>query len=80
MQKLHRAERNKDLALGGHKQNLTRAKAQRKGAVTPRETEPDPPAGVGGSPVEARAGSGSPWGEGHWQQQPWKGPLGSKSS
>ena len=49
-------------ALGGHKQNLVHAKTQREGAVTPQETEPDLPAGVGGSPVEAWAGSDSPWG------------------
>ena len=39
---------NRDSSLGGHKQNLACTKTQRKGAVTPQETEPD---SVGGSPV-----------------------------
>ena len=71
---------NRDSSLEGHKQNFAHTKTQRKGAVTPQETEADLPAGIGGPPVEAWAGSGSPWGEGHWQQQPWKGPLGCTSS
>ena len=60
-----------DSSLGGHKQNLARTKIQRKGAVTPRETEPKLHASVGGSPVEAWVGRGSPQGQGHW-----KFPLG----
>ena len=68
--------RNRDFTLGGHKQNLVCTRTERKGAVTPQETEPDLPASVGGSPVEAWVGSGSLWGQGHWQQQSWKMPLG----
>ena len=41
-------------------------------------TEPDLPVTVGGSPAEAWVGSGSPRGQGHWQQQSWKGPLGGR--
>ena len=64
---------NRDSSLGGHKQNLACAKTQRKGAVTPQETEPD---SVGGSPVEVWVSRGSPQGWGHWQQQSRKFPLG----
>ena len=32
--------READSSLGGHKRNLARTKTQRKGAVTPQETEP----------------------------------------
>ena len=53
-----------DPTLGGHKQNLACTKIQRKGAVTPQETEPKLPASVAGLPVEA-------WGWGYW-----KVPLG----
>ena len=60
-----------DSSLGAHKQNLACTKTQGKGAVTPQETELDLPAGVG----EAWINSGSPWGQGHWQQQSWKGFL-----
>ena len=49
----------------------TQTKTQGKGAVTSQETDPDLPAGVG----EAWVSSGSPWGEGYWQQQSWKGSL-----
>jgi len=42
----------RDSTLGGHKQNLAFTKTQGTGTMTPQETEPDPPAGVGRSPVE----------------------------
>ena len=42
----------------------------------PVETEPKPPASVGGPPVEAWVSRGSSWEWGHWQQQSWKWTLG----
>ena len=39
--------------LGGHKQNLVLTRSQKKGVVTPQETEPDLPVSVQESPVEA---------------------------
>ena len=42
--------READSSLGGHKRNLARTKTQRKGAVTPQETEPKLPANAGVSP------------------------------
>ena len=39
-----------DFILGGHKQNLSHTKTQRKGTVTPQETEPKLPVSVGGPP------------------------------
>ena len=50
---LSQAWGNRHSSLGRHKQNLARTKTQRKGAVTPQETEPKLPAIVGGSPAEA---------------------------
>ena len=41
----------------------------------PTETEPKPPAGVGGPPLEARAGRGSQ-GRGHWKVPLGVNPLG----
>ena len=60
-----------DSGLGGHKQNSVCTKTQRRGAVTLQETESKPSASVGGPPVEAWVGRGSPQGQGHW-----KFPLG----
>ena len=40
-------------------------KTQRRGAVTPKETKPKPPASVGGPPVEVWVGRDSPQGRGH---------------
>ena len=37
--------------------------------MTPQETEPKLPASVGGCPVEAWIGRGSPQGWGQWWQQ-----------
>ena len=51
-------------------------KTQRKGAVTPEETEPKLPAGAGGPPVEAWVGRGSLRGPGHWQHQVGRVPVG----
>ena len=46
-------EGNKDSSNGGHKQSLVHTNTQRKGVVTPQETEPKLLARVGGPPVEA---------------------------
>ena len=45
-------------------QNFVCTKTQTKGAVTPQETEPKPPASTGGSPVEAWIDRGSAQGQG----------------
>ena len=58
MKALHKTGGNRDSRLGGHKQNLVHTKTQRKGAVTPQETEPKLPARVGGPPLEAWAQQG----------------------
>ena len=68
-----------------HSQNLLCTKTQREGAVTPQTTEPKLPASVGGSPVVARAGRGSPTGMGvraassqegpPWHKLSWGSPL-----
>ena len=39
--------------FGGHKQNLMGTRIQKKGGVTPQETDPDLPVSVQESPVEA---------------------------
>jgi len=44
--------------------------------VTPQETEPKPPANIGGPPVEAQVGRGSPQGCGHWKVPLGVNPLG----
>ena len=75
MQDFHRPGGNR-FHFWGAQTNLVHTRTQGKETVTPWETEPDLPAGVGGSPVEAWVGSGSLWGQGHWQQQSWKVPLG----
>ena len=49
--------------LGGHKQNLVHTKTQEKGAMTTQETDPDLPASVQESLVEAWVGGGL--GQGH---------------
>ena len=59
---------------GTHK--VVCASGRRGRSSDPRETEPDLPASVGGSPAEAVGGCGSPWGQGHWQQQFWEVLLG----
>jgi hypothetical protein len=50
---LQRTEGNRNSSLGRHKQNFAHTNTQRRGAVTPKETESKLPASVGGSPVEA---------------------------
>ena len=67
---------NRDSRLGRHEQNLAHTKTQRKGAATQHKTEPKLAAGVGGSPVEAWVGRGSPQGWGHWQHRAGKVCLG----
>ena len=70
--------------LGGHKENLLRARAQGKGAVTPQVTEPHLPVNVWKSPVEVWVDSGLPWRQGTcstvlggacWPKSPWRPPL-----
>ena len=50
--------------LGGHKQNLVHTRSQEKGAVTPKETDPDLTVSVQESLVEAWVGSGLLQGQG----------------
>ena len=50
---IKRTGRSRDSSLGGHKHNLVHTKTQRKGTVTPQETERKLPAIVASSPVEA---------------------------
>ena len=66
---------NRDSRLGGHKQNHAHTKTQRKGAETPQETEPNLPAGVGGSPVEAWVSRSSLQGWGDWAACLGSSPL-----
>ena len=51
--------------LREHKQNLMCTKTQEKGAMTPKETDPDLPVNVQESLVEAWVGSGLLQGQGH---------------
>ena len=55
--------------LGGHKQKLVCTRTQEKGAVTPKETDPDLPGSVQESLVEAWVSSGllQSLGQGVWQ-------------
>ena len=52
-------------SLGGHKENLVCTRTQKKGAVNPKETDPDLLVGVQESPAEARVGGGLLQGWGH---------------
>ena len=52
-------------------QTLVCTKTQTKGAETPQETEPKPPASTGGSPMEAWISRGSPQGQGTGGS-PWR--------
>ena len=52
-------------ALGGHRQSLVCTRTQKKGAVNPKETDPDLLVGVQESPAEARVGGGLLRGRGH---------------
>ena len=76
LQDFHRTRGSSDSRLREHKQYLVCNKNQRKGAVTPQEIEVDLPASVEGPPIKVRVDSGSLQGQGYWQQQPWKMPLG----
>ena len=51
--------------LGGHKQNLVHTRAQEKGAVSPKETDPDLPVSVQESLVEVWVGGGLLQGQGY---------------
>ena len=51
--------------FGGYKQNIVWTTTQKKGAVTPQETDPDLPVKVQESLVEAWVGSGLLQGWGH---------------
>ena len=66
----------RDSSLGGHKQNFACTKTQRREAVSPQETEPPLPAGVGGPPVAVRVGRGSPQGWGYCKVPLGVNPLG----
>ena len=50
--------------LGGHKQNLVHTRTQKKGAVTPHETEPDLLVSVQESLAEMWVNSGLLWDQG----------------
>ena len=47
MQDFDRTGGNRDSTLGGHTQHSVCIRTQGEGAVTPKETEPDLPTGVG---------------------------------
>jgi len=51
--------------LLGHKQNFVCTRIQKKGAVTPQETDPDLPVSVQESAAEGCVGSGLLQGWGH---------------
>ena len=51
--------------LREHKQNLMCTKTQEKGAMTPKETDPDLPMTVQESPTEAWVGGGLLQSQGH---------------
>ena len=61
--------------LGGHKQNPMQTRTEEKGALTPKETQPDLAVSIWESSVEAWVNSGLPWGQGHWQQRSWEPGL-----
>ena len=61
-QNLHRTVKH---TLGRHKQNLVHTRTQKKGAMTPQETDPDLPRSVQESAVEEWVGSGLLQGWGH---------------
>ena len=56
---------NRDSSIRGQKQNSALTKTQRRGAVTPQETEPKLSANVGQSPVEVWVSRGSRQEQGH---------------
>ena len=58
--------------LRRHKQNFACTKTQRKGVMTPQETEPKLPASAAGPPVEA-------WADRDLPLEHWKVPLGINS-
>ena len=73
--RLQRNEGYRDSSFGGNKQNLMCTKTQRKGAVTPQETETKLPASVGGFPVVVCVGRGSPQGWGSGRIRPRMAPF-----
>ena len=54
-QNLHKTGKQ---TLGGHKENLMCTRTQKKGAVTPQETDPDLPGSVQESPADVWVGGG----------------------
>ena len=54
-QSLHKTGKQ---TLGGHKENLMCTRTQKKGAVTPQETDPDLPGSVQESPADVWVGGG----------------------
>ena len=72
LQNFHRAgERDSWRA----QQNLVCTRTQKKGAVTPQETDTDWPVHACESLGEARVDSGLPQGQRHWQQQSWEASI-----
>ena len=67
---------NRDSTLGGHTQSSVRTRTQGKLAVTPQETESDPPARVEGSPAEAGGRLWLTTGTGYWEQKFWEVLIG----
>ena len=66
--------------LLGHKQNFECTRIQKKGALTPQETESDLPVSVLESLAEAWVDSGLPQGQGLWMQDTWSHSLWHKPS
>ena len=64
---------NRDSSLRGQKKNFAGTKTQRRGAVTPQETEPELPGGVGGPPVEHGL-AGANHSDGGTARSPWRKP------
>ena len=72
IQKFHRSGETRTLRQ--HQQNPVCTRTQKKGAVTPQETEPDLLMTVQESPAKAWVNSDLPWGQGRWLQQYWEVP------
>ena len=64
--------------LGGHKQKLLCARTQKKGALTPQETNPNIPLSVQEAPLEASVRGGMLQGWGPWVQQCVHGTSGKR--
>ena len=69
LQDFHRT--GKQRFLEGTNKNLVCTRTQKKGAMTPQETETDLSVHVRKSLEEAWVDSSLPWGQIHWLQQSW---------